>query len=221
MSVQLSGPMLAPKEGTAKKLVVLLHGYGSDGNDLIALGQYWQPQMPDTLFVAPNAHEKCQLNPGGYQWFPLELDKEMSRVKGADTARPVIEDFLTSLWAQTGLGPKETFLAGFSQGGMMALNVGLRLPENLLGIISFSGGLIGENGGMDGVVATPPICLVHGTADDVVPVSLSQNSLTNLKEKGYKVAMHLDKGSGHTISAEGLGFALAFMREVCDADKAG
>ncbi|HHB83127.1 MAG TPA: phospholipase [Devosia sp.] len=221
MSAQLSGPMLAPKEGAVKRLVVLLHGYGSDGNDLIALGQYWQPQMPDTLFVAPNAHERCQLNPAGYQWFPLELDKEMSRLKGADTARPVIENFLTSLWAQTGLGPKETFLAGFSQGGMMALNVGLRLEEDLLGILSFSGGLIGEDNGMEGITAKPPICLVHGTADDVVPVSLSQNSLITLKEKGYKVAMHLDKGGGHAISAEGLGFALAFMREVAGTKEAG
>ncbi|MCF6301686.1 MAG: prolyl oligopeptidase family serine peptidase [Devosiaceae bacterium] len=219
MNEQLSGPMLAPKEGKAKRLVVLLHGYGSDGNDLISLGQYWQPQMPDTLFVAPNAPQKCQLNPAGFQWFPLEIDKEMSRLKGADTARPVIDGFLESLWAQTELGAADTFLVGFSQGGMMALNVGLRLKENLLGIVSFSGGLIGKNEGMEGVIATPPICLVHGTGDEVVPVSLSKNSLKNLKENGYRVAMHLDPGGGHGISAEGLGFSLAFMREVADLKK--
>lgn len=214
MKSQLSGPMLAPKSGNTKRLVVLLHGYGSDGNDLIALGNYWQPQMDDTLFVAPNAHQVCPLNPAGYQWFPLELDKEMSRLTGAETARPVILDFLKSLWAQTGLSAKDTFLAGFSQGGMMALNVGLRLDEDLRGIISFSGGLIGEAEGTNGIVAKPPICLIHGKADDVVPVSLTTNSKIELEKLGFRVAMHLDVGSGHTITAEGLGFALAFMREV-------
>lgn len=214
MNEPLSGPMLVPKSGDTKKLVVLLHGYGSDGKDLIALGDYWQVHLPDTLFVAPNAHQVCPLNPAGYQWFPLELDKEMSRLTGAETARPIIIEFLKSLWAQTGLSAKDTFLVGFSQGGMMALNVGLRLDEDLLGIISFSGGLIGENDGTKGIVAKPPICLIHGQADDVVPVSLTTNSKTVLDGLGYRVAMQLDPGSGHTITAEGLGFALAFMREV-------
>ncbi len=214
MSTELSGPMLAPKEGKATRLVVLLHGYGSDGNDLISLGQYFQPQMPNTMFVAPNAHQRSELNPAGYQWFPLALDREMSRLTGAESARPVIVDFLTSLWAQTGLSAADTFLVGFSQGGMMALNVGLRLDEDLLGIVSFSGGLIGPENGLKGIIAKPPICLVHGTADDVVPMSLSTNSKTNLDALGYRVALHLNQGSGHTIGVEGLGFALAFMREV-------
>src|SRR5690606_23616967 len=117
---------------------------GSDGRDLIALGQFWRDSFPDTAFVAPNAPETCAGNPFGYQWFPLDLDKDrtLARLVGAETATPVITGFLNDLWAQTGLGPADTVLAGFSQGAMMALHTGLRLPEPLRGIIAFSGLLV-------------------------------------------------------------------------------
>ena len=219
MTGKLSGPMLAPANGKAEQLVVLLHGYGSDGNDLIGLGRAWQPGMKDALFVAPNGPERCDINPMGYQWFALDLDREMSRLEGGGAVRQILMDFLDELWEQTGLAPAQTFLAGFSQGGMMALDVGLRLKKPPRGIVSFSGGLIGPDGGVGGVerdASLPPICLVHGEADDVVPVDLTIKANHILRGRGAQVAMHLDKASGHTITPEGLGFALAFMREVCD-----
>ena len=221
MSAKLSGPLLPPASGTARTLMVLLHGYGSDGNDLIGLGRALQPAMPDTLFVAPNAPERCAINPMGYQWFPLEADRQMSRLKGGETVRPVLMEFLDDLWKQAGPGPAQTFVAGFSQGGMLALDVGLRLSVPPLGILSFSGGFIGPEDGLAGVKrekedTLPPVCLVHGEADDVVPVALTRKSRDVLADRGYRVAMHLDAGSGHTITPEGLGFALAFMREVME-----
>ncbi len=214
MSDQLSGPMLAPKTGKAKRLMVLLHGYGSDGNDLIGLARYWQSALPEMLFVAPNAPEKCPMNPAGYQWFDLDLNREISRLSGSKNARPVLEEFLDQLWQQTGFDASNTFLVGFSQGAMMALDVGLRLKKQPLGIISFSGGLIGEDDWESDIKIKPPVCLVHGEGDDVVPVSLSINSKTRLEKIEIKTAMQIEPGLGHTISVEGLGFALAFMREL-------
>ncbi|VAW19822.1 Phospholipase/carboxylesterase family protein [hydrothermal vent metagenome] len=214
MNDQLSGPMLAPKNGKAKRLMVLLHGYGSDGNDLIGLARYWQSALPEMLFVAPNAPEKCPMNPNGYQWFDLDLNREISRLNGSKKARPVLEKFLDQLWEQTGFDASNTFLVGFSQGAMMALDVGLRLKQQPLGIISFSGGLIGEDEWESDIKIKPPVCLVHGEADDVVPVSLSINSKTRLEKIDIKTAMQIEPGLGHTISVEGLGFALAFMREL-------
>jgi len=141
--VKLSGPMLAPRSGGApKQIVVLLHGYGADGGDLIGLGQHWADVLPDALFVAPNAPNPCGQNPFGFEWFPLANDRSLSWADGARSAAPVIVEFLSDLWAQSGLSAKDTVLVGFSQGSMMALHVGTVMPGPLAGIVAFSGAFI-------------------------------------------------------------------------------
>ena len=131
---KLSGPLLAPRSGAApKQIVVLLHGYGADGGDLIGLGHHWGQALPDTLFVAPNAPMPCAGNPFGFEWFPLAVDRIAGRIEGARNAAPMITEFLDDLWAQTGLTAADTFLTGFSQGAMMALHVGTALPHKLKG----------------------------------------------------------------------------------------
>lgn len=209
----LNGPMIPPKSGQVRQLVVLLHGYGSDGNDLIGLSQYWADHMPDALFIAPNGPDKCDINPMGYQWFPLDVDREISRLAGAPTARAKIMEFLEILWADTGLGPAQTVLVGFSQGAMMSLDVGLRLDTKPIAIVSFSGALIGPEELAKDIKSRPPVCLVHGSADPVVPVSSTELADQQLSELGVPVAKQIDQGAQHTITIEGLGFALAFMRE--------
>lgn len=206
--------MVQPTDGRPEQIVVLLHGYGSDGNDLIALAPYLQTELPQALFVAPNAPQPCDINPAGYQWFALDLDRELSRLDGAAGARPVIRGFLEDLWAETGLGPAETLLVGFSQGAMMALDTGLRLDPPPYGIIAFSGALIGAEQLKDELGGKPPVALIHGTVDDVVPAESAQIAEAHLKQWGIATALHLDHGSGHTIHQEGLGFALDFIREV-------
>lgn len=217
MTVKLSGPMLPPASGTAKSIVVLLHGYGSDGRDLIALGQYWRESFPDTLFVAPNAHEACMGNPSGYQWFALDLDREAGRIMGAQLARPVIGDFLQQLWSQTGLGPQQTILAGFSQGAMMALDVGLRLEAPLAGIVAFSGMLIAPEAAIAEAGSKPPVLLLHGEADEVVSVEGSIAARAVLAQAGFSVTLHTSPGAGHTITQDGLDRATAFLTEKLDA----
>jgi phospholipase/carboxylesterase len=210
---KLSGPMLAPRSGQVpKQIVVLLHGYGADGADLMDLGRHWGETLPDALFVAPNAPNRCGGNPFGYEWFPLQVDRIAGRIEGAREAAPVIRDFLADLWAQTGLGAADTFLVGFSQGAMMALHVGTASESALKGIVAFSGALVpAEDFGAPGH-ARPPVVLIHGDIDPVVDPQLSRDAETALKSAGFEVSLHLCAGLGHGISPEGLAVASAFMR---------
>lgn len=215
MTQTLSGPMLAPLSGGApRQLVVLLHGYGSDGADLIALGTHWQAMLPDALFVAPNAPDESDENPMGYQWFALDLDRPPSRVVGAPLARPVVEQFLHALWEQTGLDARHTILAGFSQGAMMALHVGMAIDQQLAGVIAFSGAFIPPAGFHEGKGPRPPVCLVHGSLDPTVDPDLSRQAAEALKARGVEVSYHVSEGVGHAIDNDGLAFASAFIAGV-------
>ena len=212
MTTTLSGPAIVPRNGEApRRIVVLLHGYGSDGSDLIALGRHWSADMDETLFVAPNAPAPCAINPGGYEWFPLSGDRIAGRIAGTEQAAPVIRDFLDALWAQTGLGPEHTVLAGFSQGAMMALTVGTAMEKRLKGIIAFSGAFIPAPGFDDGGFARPPVLLVHGDSDQVVDPQLSHDAETELRAAGFEVSLHVSPGTGHGISPDGLAVATAFL----------
>jgi phospholipase/carboxylesterase len=204
--------MLPPATGgMPRHLVVLLHGYGSDGNDLIDLGRYWSQALPEALFVSPNAPQPCAENPFGYQWFPLDLDRTISRVAGVPQTRQALAGFLIELWAQTGLSARDTFLVGFSQGAMMALHVGLSLDQPLLGIVSFSGALIPPEGFDEGLPAHPPVCLVHGDLDQVVDPELSREAAEALQSAGYEVSYCVSPGTAHGIAPDGLEFATGFM----------
>ena len=130
---ELNGPRLEPRSGQAKRLVVFLHGYGADGNDLIDIGRAWEPMLPDTAFVSPHAPEPCGQAPMGRQWFPLTMRDPNERWKGAVEARPALDAFLDAELQAAGLDDSKLALVGFSQGTMMALHVGLRdRSRNLL-----------------------------------------------------------------------------------------
>lgn len=219
MSAKLSGPMLAPANGQAPdSAVVLLHGYGSDGNDLIGLAPHWQGLLPGALFLSPNA--PGALGMGGYQWFSIDWtgDRLASRQTGVIAARPVLVDFLNDLWSQTGIGPERTILAGFSQGAMMALHVGTSLPKHqqLMGVIGFSGAFLPPDGFGGEELAHPPVCLVHGDMDEVVDPNHSAEANMALREAGFDVAYHVSRGVGHGIAPDGLGFVSDFIARVAE-----
>ena len=204
--------MLPPAHGGAPdRLMILLHGYGADGNDLIGLGRHWAGLLPGALFVSPNAPQPCGQSPMGYEWFPLQLDRTLSRVTGAAAARPALQAFLEAAWSQTGLGPAETYLVGFSQGAMMALHLGLALDRPLRGIVAFSGALIPPEGFGARPALAGPILLLHGDADGVVDSELSRSAAAALAEAGYDVSLELFAGLGHGISPEALDAAGAFI----------
>ncbi len=211
MTKTLSGPMLPPRSGQAKQLVVLLHGYGSDGADLISLGQYWSPLMPDTAFVAPNAPTSCEINPAGYEWFPIGLDRGHTWAKGAPVAREVIVNFLIDLWGQSGLKAENTILVGFSQGAMMALHTGLSLDEPVAGIVAFSGALIPPAGLTDGLTPKMPILVAHGDLDQVVDPNQSREAVETLTALGYEVTYHRSPNTAHGISQDMLDAATGFI----------
>jgi len=215
--IKLSGPMLLPQSGAApQQAVVLLHGYGSDGNDLFGLVPYWRDTLPDALFVAPNGPAPCDGFGEGYQWFEVDFagDRLASRQTGVLQARPILEQFLGDMWAQTGILPQDTLLVGFSQGAMMALHVGLALPQSLMGIVAFAGALLPPEGFGTASAGKPPICLVHGDADTVVDPKRSADAAQALEAAGYDVSYHVSPGAGHTIAADGLEFASAFIARV-------
>lgn len=212
----LSGPMLVPADGAAPDAaVVLLHGYGSDGNDLIALAPHWRAVLPGALFISPHAPEPAMMAGAGRQWFAIDWagDRLASRQTGVVGARQVIVDFLEAMWSQTGLGPERTILAGFSQGAMMALHAGLSLPasQTLMGVIGFSGDFLPPAGFGGPELARPPVCLVHGDADDVVAVDHSIQAEKVLREAGIAVELLVEPGMGHGIAPEGLDFATRFI----------
>ena len=213
MTPKLSGPMLPPKSGgPARQLMVLLHGYGANGADLIGLGQEWRELWPDMAFVAPNAPEVCAQNPRGFQWFPIDVDRIAGRIKGAAAARPVLINFLIDLWAQTGLTARDTVICGFSQGAMMALHVGTSLDSAPIAVVAFSGALIPPDGFADGRYAKPPIALIHGELDQVVDADLSRESAQVLADAGYEARLFISPGVGHGIAPDGLDFATLFLR---------
>jgi phospholipase/carboxylesterase len=209
--------MLAPANGqTPDAAVVLLHGYGSDGKDLIGLAPYWKQALPGAIFVSPNAPQA--LGMGGYQWFPIDWtgDRLASRQTGVIAARPVLVDFLTDLWTQTGITPARTVLAGFSQGAMMALHVGTSLPveQTLMGVIGFSGAFLPPDGFLGPGLAKPPICLIHGDMDDVVDPNHSADANSLLTNSGFAVDYHVSRGVGHGIAPDGLEFATSFLERL-------
>jgi len=205
----LDGPRLAPRSGEARQLVVLLHGYGADGNDLIELGRQWQRFLPHAAFVAPHAPERMPLAPMGRQWFALSMRDMEERWRGVTQAGPALDAFLDVELRRHSLPATALALVGFSQGTMMALHVGLRRAIPPVAILGYSGLLVlaGGKGPKDlaaEVKCKPPILLVHGEADDLIPVTALFDSAETLADAGIPCEWHLSLGLGHGIDAEGL-----------------
>lgn len=208
---RLTGPERPAASGTADSAVVFLHGYGADGNDLLGLADPLAPHLPNTRFLAPNAPERCANNPFGFQWFPIPwLDGSSEAESRAAAARSfaLLDAWLDDL-ART-MPPARTILFGFSQGTMMALHVGLRRPTALAGIVGFSGRLL------DPEVPPgthPPVLLVHGDQDPMVPVASLAEAEAALIAAGVATSTHVSPGVGHGIAPDGLGLALGFIRQ--------
>lgn len=204
----LSGPRLPPAQGPATHLVVLLHGYGADGNDLIGLAEHWREFLPGAAFVAPNAPDRVPGAPSGFQWFPISRIDPHEMQNGVTAAAPGVEAFLDAELARLGLPPERLVLAGFSQGTMLALHVGMRRAVPPAAIIGFSG-LLAAPPPADG--PRPPVLLTHGEADTVIPASAMFAAATTLGAAGVPLQWHLTRGMGHGIDQDGLVLAGLFM----------
>ncbi len=208
----LDGPRLMPASGNnPSHLVVFLHGYGADGNDLIGLGKEWAEPLPNVAFASPNAPEPCAMSSLGKQWFSLSRRDENERSNGVESARPALDAFLDLELERHGLSPDKLVLVGFSQGTMMALHVGLRRTVPPCAIVGFSGILVlpeklAERTG------NPPVLLLHGTHDDVLPFQSLLDATNALAEAGLPCQFHIAHRIGHGIDPEGLRHSGKFIK---------
>ena len=206
-----------PQSGDTRSAVVFLHGYGANGADLFGLADPLADQLPDTLFIAPDAPENCAGSPFGYQWFPIPWIDGSSEEESSRGMQQAVEDlnaFLDALMVDEDLLPEQVCLFGFSQGTMMSLHVAPRREDPVAGIVAFSGRLLEPELLADEVQSRMPILLVHGDQDDVVPVQSLPQAAEALQNAGFSdVYAHVMKGTAHGIAPDGLSVALAFIRD--------
>jgi phospholipase/carboxylesterase len=218
MLTTLSGPSRPPLAGgKPARLVILLHGLGADGNDLIGLAQYWGRLVPEAEFVSPNAPFPCDMAPYGYQWFSVQERSPAAVLAGVRAAAPLLDAFIDDELQKRGLDDSDAALVGFSQGTMMALFVGLRRAAPLAGILGYSGRLIAADLLPQELRSRPPVLLVHGTEDPLVPFESLAAAEAALKGAGVPVETLACVGTQHAIDPEGLERGGAFLREVLSA----
>ena len=206
-----------PKSGTTRSVVIFLHGYGANGADLLGLADPLSDHLPDTLFLAPDAPESVPGMPFGYQWFPIpwiDGSSEEESERGMQAAVEDLNAFLDAVMVDEDVLPEQVVLFGFSQGTMMALHVAPRREDEVAGIVAFSGRLLSPELLEDEAQCKPPILLVHGDQDEVVPVQSLPQAAEALQNAGFTdVYAHIMKGTAHGIAPDGLSVALAFMRD--------
>ena len=213
MLPSLSGRVQEPASGRApRQLVLLLHGLGADGSDLIGLAPYWAPLLPDAEVVAPDAPFPCDMAPFGRQWFSLQDRSPAAILAGVREAAPILDAFIDDALAARRLDERNLALVGFSQGTMMSLYVGLRRATAPAGILGFSGALIGAETLAQELRSRPPVLLVHGDADEVVPPQALPVAVSVLEAAGVPVESLSCPGLGHGIDEAGLQRGGAFLR---------
>jgi len=224
---KLTGPDYIPKDNKISSLVIFLHGFGADGQDLISLAPYFAQHLPNTAFFAPDGPETCEISPFGRQWFSLmRYDSEYMRrqsatqstafeamLPGARDAAPVIQNYLDDLRAEYEIPAEKVALVGFSQGTMMALHVGLRQNDPLAALVGFSGALVGASRLPEEKTADCPVLLVHGEEDDMLPVHAVDLAREGLQAAGIEPNVIKRPGLPHAIDEEGIKAAISLLTQ--------
>lgn len=209
----LSGPEHAPASGKVKRMVLFLHGLGADGSDLISLSPLMEGGLPDTQFCSPDAPFDCDMAPFGRQWFSFrEVNTDML-YNGVDAAAPHLNNYIDAKLKQFGLTIDKLAVIGFSQGTMTALHTLLRRPEPCAAIVGFSGAIIASQKLPAEIRCKPPVCLLHGDMDNVVPFAQMADAEAALTKCGVEVEAHTQPGLAHGIGPEGLDIATAFIKK--------
>jgi len=202
--------------GSARSVVIFLHGYGADGADLLGLADPLAPHLPHTAFHAPNAPERCANNPFGHQWFPIPWLDGSSEQAAAAGMRAAVEDlnaYIDQVLADEGLPPEALALVGFSQGTMMSLQVAPRRAQPIAALVGFSGRLLNPQALAAETVSRFPVLLIHGDADEMVPIAALGEAGDALVAAGFETFAHVSKGVGHGIAPDGLSLALGFLHD--------
>jgi len=213
MSTNLSGPMILPRGGKATSMVIFLHGYGSNGDDLIGIGEEWAEALPNTVFLSPNAPEVCEQWAAGYQWFGIRaIDRaSLERDKPAARVAPILNNYIKNSIQEFGIEDKKLFVVGFSQGAMMAMYAMPRRPQPCGGVIGYSGMLLEPEGLKAAGISKMPILAIHGRDDQVVPAHCLGEVEAGFKAAHFDVQTFLRPGLGHGIDGFGLAQGLEFI----------
>ncbi len=216
MTQELNFSRRASKSGADSSVVLFLHGYGADGKDLLGLADPLAPHLPDTVFIAADAPERSMANPMGYQWFPIpwiDGSTDAAAAEGMHRSAKRLDALIDRILAEEGIDADRLILFGFSQGTMMSLHVAPRRIEPVAGVVGFSGRLMVPERLAEEMQSAPPVLLLHGDTDDVVPYAEMQAAGEALQGAGFTVFAHVMEGTGHGIAPDGLSVALAFIRE--------
>lgn len=216
MTRKLEAGRKGPKSGRIKSAVIFLHGYGADGNDLLGLADPLMPHLPDTLFLSPDAPERCVGTPFGRQWFPipwLDGSTEEAAAQGMQAAVADLNAFVDEVLAENALTPAQLAIVGFSQGTMMALETFPRRAAPVAGIVAFSGRLLRPETLEAEAKSKPPVLLAHGDQDPVVPFADMGLAGDALVQAGFETYAHVMKGTPHGIAPDGLSVALSFLKD--------
>ena len=211
--MELDGPRWGPASGgAAKQLVILLHGLGADGADLIGLAPHWGDLLPDAAFVAPNAPFPCDMAPMGYQWFSAQDRSAEGRLAAAQAVAPTLNAFIDNEMAKAGVGAETTALVGISQGTMMSLYVAPRRDAEFAAVVGYSGRLLAPELLAAEAVSKPPVMLIHGEMDDLVPFDSMAEAEAGLTAAEFSVKTLACPGLGHGIDPSGLQEGGAFLK---------
>ena len=208
----LEGPSFGPAAGgKPRRLVLLLHGLGADGNDPIGLAPYFAQALPDCAFVSPHAPFPCDMAPYGRQWFSLQDRSPETVLAGVQAAAPILDAYISAQRDRFGLQDRNVALLGFSQGTMMSLYTALRRPQPIAGIVGYSGALVAPHLLAAEIKAKPPVLLVHGEADPIVPFQALATAAQALKASGVPVETLPRPGLPHSIDDEGIEAGIGFL----------
>ena len=210
MTFCLKSKIIKP-EKEIKNAIILLHGYGGDGNDISMLSLNWKRHLPNTIFICPNGHETCEINPSGYQWFDLTKDDPNYILKETKKAEEILKKFINEIKEEYNLINNNICLSGFSQGCMMSLNVGLTSEDKFCSIVGFSGKIINQNDLKQRIKNLTDVFLIHGELDDIVSPTFLLEAKDFLIREKINVESHLVKNCGHHIPIEASSLALNYI----------
>ena len=208
----IRGPIIEPSSGNSpKQMIIFVHGYGADGNDLIGLANYFQSTLPEAIFLSPHAPEACSMNPSGYQWFDLTSTDPAVLWSKILVAADHLNEFIDSKLLEYNIAEENLALIGFSQGTMMSLHVSLRRKNTMAAVLGYSGRLIGADLLKDDLISKPSIYLIHGDQDPMVPYQESLTAEKVLKEYSIDIKTHISEHTQHSIAEDGLRIGVDFL----------
>ena len=214
MTFCLDAKIIKPVGENINNAVILLHGYGGDGNDIAALTINWKRFLPNTLFICPNGPEKCSINPMGYEWFDLNTEDEKYITEKALESEKILKKFIEEIKTKYNLHNSNICLSGFSQGCMMSINVGLSEKEKFAGVIGFSGKIVNRSDLSNRILSKPSTLLIHGDQDEIVPPVNLLEAKDFFERNKIDITTKMLKGCGHNIPVEASSLGLTFLKKI-------